>query len=366
VTRTGLITSVHAFEKRQTLVYILSTFVIVVAVVSVALIAARWRRFGGQAELESLLSRDLMHHVTNVALSLFAGTILFATVVVPLVTSNGRSVGPQTFNAFAQPLGVVVLLGIALCQLLSWRRTEGGKLRRALRWPALAAVLSIPLFAFTGDWTASIGGFVALVACVFAGVAVIESMIVRARTMARDTGILTGLWRALTSSRTRTAGFVAHVGMVLVVLGLLGSNVYKVESHAFIAAKPGSQAGIGAYTLRFTGMHVGSGPQGSERTYAAFAVFKNGSRVATLQPRTDVYPSMQQAVRAVILGSAGQDLFVAPNAPFTSTSTQISLQLDVFPLVRLVWAGALLLVAGAAVSLWLRPRRAAEPVAGQA
>ncbi len=70
-------------------------------------------------------------------------------------------------------------------------------------------------------------------------------------------------------------------------------------------------------------------------------------------------------MRAVILGSAGQDLFVAPNAPFTSTSTHISLQLDVFPLVRLVWAGALLLVAGAAVSLWPRPRRVAEPVAGR-
>jgi len=366
VTRTGLITSVHAFEERRTLVYILSTFVVVVAVASVALIAARWRRFAGEAELGSLLSRDFMHYLTNVVLSLFAGAILFATVVVPLVTSNGRSVGPQTFNAFAQPLGVVVLLGMALCSLLSWRHTEGRKLWRALLWPALVAVLSVPLFVFTGNWTESLGGFAGLVACVFAGAAVVESMVVRARMLARDAGALTGLWRALTASRTRTAGFVAHVGMVLVVLGLLGSNVYKVESHAFIAAKPGSQAGIGAYTLRFIGMHEGSGPQGSQRTYAAFAVFKNGRRVATLQPRTDVYPSMQAAVRAVILGSAGQDLFVAPNAPFTSTSTNISLQLDVFPLVRLVWAGALLLVVGAAVSLWPRPRRVAEPVAGQA
>ena len=313
-----------------------------------------------------------MHYLTNVTLSLFAGAIFFATVVVPLVTSNGRSVGgqvsgrsvgPQTFNAFAQPLGVVVILGMALCPLLSWRHTEGRSLWRALRWPALAAVLSVPLFVFTGDWTESIGGFIGLVACVSAGAAVITSMIVRAHKMARDAGALTGLRRALTSSRTRTGGFVAHIGMVLVVLGLLGSNVYKVESQAFIATKPGAQAGIGQYTLRFTGMHTGSGPQGSERTYADFAVFKNGSRVATLQPRTDVYPSAQEAVRAVILGSAGQDLFVAPNAPFTSKSTHISLELDVFPLVRLVWAGALLLVAGAGVSLWPGPRRAVEPAA---
>ena len=379
VTRSGVITSVHAFENRPTLVHILSTFVVTVAVASAALIAARWRRFAGEAELGSLLSRDFMHYLTNVALSLFAGAILFATVVVPLatsngrwwgsqtfVTSNGRSVGPQTFKMFAQPLGVVVLLGMALCSLLSWRHTEGRKLWRALLWPALAGVLSIPLFVFTGNWTESLGGFAGLVACVFAGAAVVESMVVRARIMARDAGALTGLWRALTASRTRTAGFVAHAGMVLVVLGLLGSNVYKVESHAYLAAKPGAQAAIGAYTLRFAGMHAGGGPQGSQRTYAAFAVFKDGRRVATLQPRTEVYPSTQEAVRAVILGSAGQDLFVAPNAPFTSASKNISLQLDVFPLVRLVWAGALLLVAGAAVSLWPRPRRAAEPAAHEA
>ena len=70
-----------------------------------------------------------------------------------------------------------MILGMAVCPLLSWRRTEGRKLWRALRWPALAAVLSVPLFALTGNWTESGGGFAGLVACVFAGAAVVESIV---------------------------------------------------------------------------------------------------------------------------------------------------------------------------------------------
>ena len=44
-TRTGLISSVHAFERNDTLIVILSTLLAVVAVVSVGLLAWRWRRF---------------------------------------------------------------------------------------------------------------------------------------------------------------------------------------------------------------------------------------------------------------------------------------------------------------------------------
>ena len=51
-TRTGLIQSVHAFEKRELLVWILSTFLIVVAVASVALIAWRWRKFESHDDVE--------------------------------------------------------------------------------------------------------------------------------------------------------------------------------------------------------------------------------------------------------------------------------------------------------------------------
>ena len=52
-TRTGLISSVHAFGKNPVLIWILSTFLVVAAVGSVVLIAWRWRRFDSRDEVES-------------------------------------------------------------------------------------------------------------------------------------------------------------------------------------------------------------------------------------------------------------------------------------------------------------------------
>ena len=90
-TRTGLIQSVHAFEKNQLLVVILSSFLVVTAVVGVGLIAWRWRRFDSHDEVESWMSRDFMYYVTNLLLTLFAVAVAFGTVAVPLLL--GRTVG---------------------------------------------------------------------------------------------------------------------------------------------------------------------------------------------------------------------------------------------------------------------------------
>jgi cytochrome c-type biogenesis protein CcmF len=370
-TRSGLITSVHAFAEVKTLVYILSSFVAAVAVVSIALLIWRWQRFREDHQVASLLSRDMMYSVTNVSLSMFAGAVLFAAVVLPLVTSNGRSVDSHTFNIFAEPLGVLVLLAIGVCPLLAWGHTEGRALWRDLRWPLGVAVLSVPLWLFTGNWRSSVGGFLGLVVCAFTAAAVIEFVILRARKSAGDASFARGLGRTLTFSRGRTAGIVAHIGMVLIMFGLLGSNIYKVGTNVFLDAKPGATTSIQSYTLKFVGFRTGVGMQNAQSTFATLDVYKNGTKVGVLEPHTDVYAaSSQNAVRAVILGSWGQDLFVTPNQAFDKTSTQISLQMDIFPLVRLVWVGAIALCLGAAVSLWpkaepkLAPadERAAQPV----
>jgi cytochrome c-type biogenesis protein CcmF len=357
-TRSGLIQSVHAFGTRAALVVMLSSFVVAVAVVSIVLIAWRWRRFRADHEYASLLSRDLLYSATNVGLAVFATVLLVATVVVPLVTSNTRVIGPKTYNLVAQPLGVVVLFAIGLCPLLSWGRTEGRTLWRNARWPLGVAVASVPLWLFTGNWRTSAGGFVGLVVSTFSAVAVLEFIVLRARKSAGDGGFARGLGRALTFSRSRTAGMVAHIGMVLVVFGLIGSNVYKVQQNVLLDARPGASATVQAYTVKFVGFRTGTAPQDGQTTYATLDVYKNGKKVAVLAPHTDVYPNSQApAMRAVILGSLGQDLFVTPNAGFDNTATQIALQIDVFPLIGFVWVGALVLCAGSVVSLWPKAER---------
>jgi cytochrome c-type biogenesis protein CcmF len=146
--------------------------------------------------------------------------------------------------------------------------------------------------------------------------------------------------------------------MVLVVAGLLGSAVYRAETSAIVATTGDSTVEAGDYTLVFTGMRSESGAQGSLRTYATFDVFSaGGDRVGSVEPHTDIYPTGMSAVRAVILGRPFEDVFVVTDRGFDERAEELELRVVVFPLIRWVWIGSLLLCVGAAVSLWPRGLR---------
>jgi cytochrome c-type biogenesis protein CcmF len=354
-TRTGLISSVHAFGRNELLIIILTTFLVVTVAASAGLMAWRWRRFESHDQVESLLSRDFLYYLTNLLLTLFAVAIAFGTVVVPLAFD--RTVGLDTYNAIAQPLGVVVLALIALCPLLAWRKTEGAELRKTLILPLVTAVLSVPLWLYLG-FQSNVWGFIGLVVCGFAVGAVIQFVLRSARRAAGPgKSLWAGMGRAFTGSRTRTAAYLVHFGMILVVAGLIGSNVYKHEETALVKVRAGETASIAGYTLTYQGMKGNTGPQDSTRSIATFDVTRDGVQIGTLAPHTDVYPMSGAAVRAVILGQPFEDLFVVTDEPFDSTSKRIALRMVIFPLIRWVWIGSILLCAGAAVSLWPKPRR---------
>lgn len=354
-TRTGLIQSVHAFEKNPLLVWILSGLLVVTAAATAGLMAWRWRRFQSHDQVESIVSRDFLYYLTNLLLTLFAVAVAFTTVAVPLLMN--KTVGPSTFNAIAQPLGVVMLALIAICPLLAWRKTEGAELRKTLILPLVTAVLSVPLWLYLG-FQSNVWGFIGLLVCGFAVGAVIQFVLRSARRAAGPgKSLWSGLGRAFTGSRTRTAAYVVHFGMILVVAGLIGSNVYKHEETALVKVKAGQTASIAGYTLTYKGMTGNTGPQSSTRSFATFAVTRGGTQIGTLAPHTDAYPASGAAVRAVIIGRPFEDLFVVADDPFDSTSKSIALRMIIFPLVRWVWLGSILLCVGAVVSLWPKARR---------
>ena len=354
-TRTGLISSVHAFGRNDLLIDILTSLLVVTVAASAGLMAWRWRRFESHDQIESLLSRDFLYYLTNLLLTLFAVAIAFGTVVVPLAFD--RTVGLDTYNAIAQPLGVVILALIAVCPLLAWRKTEGAELRKTLILPLVTAALSVPLWLYLG-FQSNVWGFVGLVVCGFAVGAVIQFVLRSARRAAGPgKSLWAGLGRAFTGSRTRTAAYLVHFGMILVVAGLIGSNVYKHEETALVKVKAGETASIAGYTLTYKGMKGGTGPQSSTSSTATFGVTRDGTQIGVLAPHTEVYPMSGAAVRAVILGQPFEDLFVVADEPFDGTSKRIALRMVIFPLVRWVWIGSILLCVGAAVSLWPKARR---------
>ena len=353
-TRTDLISSVHAFERSETMIVVLTTLLGAVAALSVGLLVARWRRFAAAAPAEAGATA-LAPAALDVALAVLAAALAVATVLVPLTT--GRTLGPDTYRAFAEPLGVAVVAALALCPLLATGGARGRSWWQAVRWPLLVAAVALPALLTNGRLRSSPLGIAGLDVCCLALAALVVHVARDARRTAAERGALAGLRRALFGSRSRSAALVTHVGVVVVLLGLVGSNVYRTERNVYITARPGATAAVAGYTLRFTGFSQDAGPQGSRRYYAHFTVSRGGRELGSVAPHTDVYPAAGAALRAVILGSLPRDLFVVAQDPFDTTASHLRLQLDVFPLMRSLWAGVALLVGGAAVALWPARRR---------
>ena len=350
VTRSGVIESQHAFERAPLLSGILLGFMGVVAAVAAGLLATRWASFEAKHEIEAIASKDFMYYLNNVALAFFAALILFTTVGVPLIMH--QTVQAQTYDTFARPLGIIFLAVIAACPLMAWRRTDGATLWRNLRWPLVGFVAALIVLAAAG-WGSSVEGLIGLAVCVFAAVAIVQFAWLRT-TKARGSSAAARLWNMLAFSRSRTGGLVSHIGMVLILVGLIGSSIYKTQTQISLPTKAGASATAGAYTVRFVSYREKTGVQDSTQEFAVLDVYKGKTLVGRVQPHIDFFPTTQQtAPRAVILASAWHDLFVAPNA-FDNSS--VTLNFDVFPLIKFLWIGVIVLVGGSAVSLW--PARA--------
>ena len=242
-TRTGLIQSVHAFEKNPLLVWILSTLPrrdrrgergpdgLALA----PLREPRRGRVAALARLHVLRHQPAAHPVRR-------GRGLRHRGRAADDEPDRRPEHLQRHRAAARRASRWLL--IAICPLLAWRRTEGAVLARLLILPARVAALSALLWLALG-FGSSLWGFIGLVVCGFAVGAVIQFVLRSARRAAGpDASLWSGLGRAFSGSRSRTAAYFVHFGMVLVVAGLIGSNVYKVEQSAIVKVKPGETASV--------------------------------------------------------------------------------------------------------------------------
>ena len=152
LTRSGVVESVHAFSSGTVGPILLGFFALVVAV-SVGLIGWRGDRLRSAGRIDSPLSREGAFLANNVTFAAFAFIVLLGTVF-PLVIEATRgdtlSVGPPYFNRMTMPIGLTLLLLMAVAPVLPWRKASGELLRDRLWWPAWIGVAAIVFAVLTG------------------------------------------------------------------------------------------------------------------------------------------------------------------------------------------------------------------------
>jgi cytochrome c-type biogenesis protein CcmF len=367
LTRSGVLSSVHSFAQ-SAIGPLFFLFIGFTFITSLALLLRRWNDLKSETHMTSLLSREALFLLNNL---LFIGilVICFWGVIYPLLTEalgfvgqmvpslahifTGQkvTVGPPYYQRATGPLfaGLLLLMGIA--PLAAWRYSTAKTLGRAIWKPTVATLVVLVYLYVTGttSWIALLAfGLSALVIFVTA-YEFWRGAYARHRTHGES--LTTAFLHLASRNRRRYGGYIIHLGVVLMAIGIIGIEVFQTETQGTISQ--GQELRLGEYRMRFAQLNVFDHTDGRNVARAVVNVYKNDQYVGDLYPRRDYYYESQQPMTIPGVRSTIQDDFYILLIDWQPISTQgATFKLYHNPLVNWLWFGGFVFIFGTMVAAW--------------
>src|ERR1700675_4603035 len=138
LTRSGVVSSVHAFAQSSIGTYFV-TFLAIGLAATIYLILDRLPYLKSEARLESVVSRESSFMFNNLILLASCFAVLWGTlfpVISEAVTGEKISVDAPFFNRINIPIGLGLLFLTGVGPLIAWRRSSVESLKRSFFWPS--------------------------------------------------------------------------------------------------------------------------------------------------------------------------------------------------------------------------------------
>ncbi|MFN7148321.1 MAG: heme lyase CcmF/NrfE family subunit [Microthrixaceae bacterium] len=350
LTRSGVVESVHAFSSGTVGPLLLGFFAVIVAV-SVGLIGWRGDRLRSTGRIDSPLSREGAFLANNVVFAAFAFVVLLGTVF-PLVMEATRgdtlSVGPPYFNRMTMPIGLTLLLLMAVAPVLPWRKASGELLRDRLWWPAWTGVASLVVAVLIGAT-----GVATLLAFGLGGFAA-GSALRQIALASRRQG-----WRGFVGRAN--GGMVVHLGVIMIGVALAASMSYMRQAEFDLAE--GDTARVAGHTVEYLGSRTVDLPN---RIELVADIQIDGGQL--YEPSLNRYKQSGQTVvtPSVRTGITNDVMLSIVRAPSESNPT-LGLRVTVQPIVVWLWVGGFVMALGTVLAIFPgRRRNPLDPVSAPA
>ena len=349
INRGGPVPSVHSFGA-STLGWIFLMFMGVTMLISFAIFFWRYNSLKSAQTLESALSREGAFLVNNL---LFLG-VAFVTlwgVVYPLISElfQGETitVGQPFYNQVNGPIFLALIFLMGVAPFLPWRRASWRTVRQALIAPVAVAVLVVALLLALG--VRNPFAVTAFGLCSFVTAGIVREWARGAISRhGRGESYPIAFARLIAGNRPRYGGYVVHLAVVLLALGVAGSSFYGIQRD--VALSPGETAEIGEYSIKYIGS---SAVDRVDRVEARTEVhvFRGDSFLGAYYPKRDFYPSFNMAsTQAAIRSTPVEDLYIIPGELLDDGRALF--RIFVNPLVMWMWVAGPLLILGVLVALW--------------
>ncbi len=355
LTRSGVLSSVHSFAQSA----IGPSFFIFISITflgSLALLARAWERLRDDNPLDSIFSRESAFLLNNllfmgITVSVFWGTVF--PLISEVATGQKISVGPPFYNRVTGPQFAALILLMGVAPLLAWRRASARQLGRLMLIPlalSLAVALILALRGVTSP--GALFGFW-LVAFVLLTTVLEFVRGAQARMKTGGESAFTALARLIARNQRRYGGYIIHLGVVVMALGVIGSTLFQIETQGRLSQ--GQALTLGAYTMVYDDLIAFRAEDGREVHRATVSVYRDGRLLTTLHPRRDLYLLEGGAQPMTIPGvrSSIEDDFYVLLVDWEPMGVDgATFKLYVNPLVNWVWAGGLVFILGTLVAVW--------------
>ena len=364
--RGGSVPSVHSFGA-STLGWVFLLFLAIGVIVPFVIFFWRYPLLKSAQNLDSMLSREAAFLVNNLLLLGIAFVTLWGTVyplISDLTSGEQVTVARPFYDQVNGPLmlGLVFLMGVG--PMLPWRRANWASIRRALAIPAGVAAMTVVVLLAMGLRPSTSTGVYALIgfglaAFVAAGILMEWYRVARARHRNSQENYAVALLRLIWANRPRYGGYIVHLSVLMVVLGIVGTSFFNTQKDVVLS--PGESVTVDNYEIKYLG--TAAIPFGNRTEFiSSVEVYRDGEFLDTISPNRAFYPSFNMAsTRAAIRSTPVEDFYVVPSENLPDGD--VGFRILVNPLIWWMWVAGPVMVLGTVIALWPEPSRVPVPSA---
>jgi cytochrome c-type biogenesis protein CcmF len=376
LTRSGLVSSVHAFAQSSIGSWFYA-FLFIVLVVCIFTFILQRDHLKSDRKIESLVSRESSFLFNNIIFLAACFTILWGTlypVLSEYVQGNRVTVGAPWYNRIAIPIGLSLLALMGLGPLLAWRSSSLRSIRRNFVLPSIATIATAAALLAIGErpWREQgpLYSFIAFSAAAGVITAIASEFLRGAHVLKVQTGknIFAATLLLIQRNTRRYGGYIVHFGVVIIFIGLAGSAFNRSAEQEMDFRQ---SMRVGPYTLVCQDYTQDTNPN-YDSEYALLDVYRGGKKITQLAPEKRFYIASQQVQTMVANHSTlAWDLYVIYAGQNPDTNRPI-IKVFLNPLVAWIWIGVFVVIAGTLVALVpnlttvLSPARPREPAKAKA
>ena len=350
-TRSGVIDSVHSFARSE-VGFPMLAFWATMTLIALGALLWRWNRgeLRDEQQFASFLSRESMFVLNNVVFVALFIAIFWGSFALPIASElflgKEVTIGPETFEFYVVPLFIAMYILMGVAPLSAWGRMSAARLGGALKLPLMLTLLSIVVLIVIGtDAAVALLGYGVVL---FAGFVALYEIYRGAGARRRSLGEspLRALAALFGRNQRRYGGYVVHLGVTVIGIGVIGSTVFQTEVQHTLAR--GESVAIGAYALRYDEFTRAQAVDGRTMSITDVTVLRHGAEIARIRPRVDEFPQMPMTI-AGAHSTLENDFYVLL---ISGGRERATFRIYINPLVNLVWWGGILLIIGTAIAAY--------------